>query len=208
VPLSRVTAASPTTSCTCAPQCRTTLHTLASGAGPRRHPEWATTRSGVSLFYGAALIGAVTVAGQYALQERRDRLLPQQADCKALLYVPRFLTSLSRMVKEIACPAFDIHRPLPEWSIAIRARLSPQDTLLIQFTSGTTALSQGAMLTHDNMLRDAGPPHPRPASRRGSLLQLPAFFHVPARTLSALMALVAGATLVTAADLRAAPRSR
>ena len=41
--------------------------------------------------------------------------------------------------------------PLP----ALGAGVQPDDLLLIQFTSGTTAYPKGVMLTHQNMLRNA-----------------------------------------------------
>ena len=42
------------------------------------------------------------------------------------------------------------------------AQVTPDDLLLIQFTSGTTAYPKGVMLTHDNMLRNAWAVGPAP----------------------------------------------
>jgi fatty-acyl-CoA synthase len=76
--------------------------------------------------------------------------------------------------------------------------VNPDDILLIQFTSGTTAYPKGAMLTHDNMLRDAWAAGTRVGIRaEDRYFNCRPFFHVAGTTLSALMALVAGSCLVT-----------
>jgi fatty-acyl-CoA synthase len=75
---------------------------------------------------------------------------------------------------------------------------SPDDPLLIQFTSGTTAYPKGVELTHDNMLRNAWAAGLRVGIRADDrYFNCRPFFHVAGSTLSALMALVHGATLVT-----------
>jgi fatty-acyl-CoA synthase len=76
--------------------------------------------------------------------------------------------------------------------------VDPGDLLLIQFTSGTTAYPKGAMLTHDSMLRDAWAAGARIGIRaEDRYFNCRPFFHVAGSTLSALMALVSGACLVT-----------
>jgi fatty-acyl-CoA synthase len=76
--------------------------------------------------------------------------------------------------------------------------VSPQDILLIQFTSGTTAYPKGAMLTHDNMLRNAWAAGTRVGIRaEDRYFNCRPFFHVAGTTLSALMSLAFGACLVT-----------
>src|SRR4029079_12105532 len=85
----------------------------------------------------------------------------------------------------------------------------PHDILLIQFTSGTTAYPKGAMLTHDNMLRNAWAAGTRVGIRADDrYFNCRPFFHVAGTTLSALMALVAGATLVTLPAFEAAAGPR
>jgi fatty-acyl-CoA synthase len=76
--------------------------------------------------------------------------------------------------------------------------VKPQDLLLIQFTSGTTAYPKGVMLTHDSMLRNAWAAGARIGVRaEDRYFNCRPFFHVGGSTLSALMSLVSGCCLVT-----------
>ena len=135
----------------------TTLHTLGIGKGDHVGILMGNDEKWLALFYGAALIGAVTVPVNTRFKAAEIAFCLQQADCKALFYVPRFLNiDFGAMVRETGFGrAFDITRALPEWSMGDTRAVTPQETLLIQFTSVTTAYPKGAMLTHDNMLRDA-----------------------------------------------------
>ena len=178
----------------------TTMHTLGIRHGDQVGILMGNDEKWLALFYGAALIGAVTVPVNTRFKAAEIAFCLQQADCKALFYVPLFLNiDFRATVKEIGfARAFDITRALPEWSIGDTGTVSPGDTLLIQFTSGTTAYPKGAMLTHDNMLRDAWAAGTRIGIRpQDRYFNCRPFFHVAGSTLSALMALVAGATLVT-----------
>lgn len=81
---------------------------------------------------------------------------------------------------------------------AAMAAVSPEDPLLIQFTSGTTARPKGAVLTHHSMLRNAA----CAAARIGVVpedryLNCRPFFHVAGSTLTLLVCLSTGACLVT-----------
>ncbi len=177
-----------------------TLHTLGVRRGDHVGILMGNDEKWLALFYGAALIGAVTVPVNTRFKTAEIAFCLQQANCKALFYAPRFLNiDFRAMVRETGFDkAFDITRPLPEWSIGDLGGTSPRDTLLIQFTSGTTAYPKGAMLTHDNMLRDAWAAGTRIGIRgEDRYFNCRPFFHVAGSTLSALMALVAGATLVT-----------
>jgi len=74
--------------------------------------------------------------------------------------------------------------------------VQPQDLLLIQFTSGTTAYPKAVMLTHDNMLRNAAYIARRFDCRAGDrYFSARPFYHVAGSTLSLLAALTSGATL-------------
>jgi fatty-acyl-CoA synthase len=70
--------------------------------------------------------------------------------------------------------------------------------LLVQFTSGTTAYPKGVLLTHSNMLRNAWAASQRLGVREDDrYLNCRPFFHVAGSTLSLLVCLVTGATMVT-----------
>ena len=152
----------------------------------------------LALFYGAALIGAVTVPVNTRLKSDEIRYCIEQADCKALCYVERFLNiDFGPMVRGLALRKVEVSSSLPQGKYS-PVEVKPGDLLLIQFTSGTTAHPKGAMLTHDNMLRDAWAAGTRVGIRaEDRYFNCRPFFHVAGSTLSALMALVAGATLVT-----------
>src|ERR671925_2425756 len=153
----------------------------------------------LALFYGASLIGAVTVPVNTRFKTAEIDFCLKQADCKLLFYVERFLNiDFGAMVRETGFRnAIDIGRGLPDGRFQ-PAEVTPEDILLIQFTSGTTAYPKGAMLTHDNMLRDAWAAGTRVGIRaEDRYFNCRPFFHVAGSTLSALMALVAGACLVT-----------
>ncbi len=153
----------------------------------------------LALFYGAALIGAVTVPVNTRFKAAEIDFCLKQAECKTLFYVERFLNiDFGAMVREIGFRrAIDVSRGLPGETFK-PSSVSPGDVLLIQFTSGTTAYPKGAMLTHDNMLRDAWAAGTRIGIRADDrYFNCRPFFHVAGSTLSALMALVSGACLVT-----------
>ncbi len=76
--------------------------------------------------------------------------------------------------------------------------VGPDDTLLIQYTSGTTSFPKGVMLSHDNMLSDAWAVALRmgiTASDR--YFSIRPFFHVAGSTLSILVSLTTGCCLLT-----------
>ena len=153
----------------------------------------------LSLFYGAALIGAVTVPVNTRFKTAEIDFCLKQADCKLLFYVERFLNiDFGKMVRETGFShAVEISRGMPEANFTTTT-VSPDDILLIQFTSGTTAYPKGVMLSHDNMLRDAWAAGTRIGIRADDrYFNCRPFFHVAGSTLSALMALVAGACLIT-----------
>jgi fatty-acyl-CoA synthase len=122
----------------------------------------------------------------------------KQSGCKLLVYVPRFLgIDFEAMVRETGfANAIELSK-LPSGRYS-PVSVSPEDILLIQFTSGTTAYPKGAMLTHDNMLRNAWAAGTRVGVRADDrYFNCRPFFHVAGTTLSALMALQFGACLVT-----------
>lgn len=152
----------------------------------------------LSLFYGAALIGAVTVPVNTRFKTAEIAFCLKQADCKLLIYADRFLNiDFGAMVRETGFAHAVEFEQLPTGAFTPNQVL-PSDILLIQFTSGTTAYPKGAMLTHDNMLRNAWAAGTRVGIRaEDRYFNCRPFFHVAGTTLSALMSLVAGACLVT-----------
>jgi len=183
-------------------------------------------------FYGAALIGAVTVPVNTRFKASELAFCLEQADCKALVLADRFMKIDFMSFLREAEPAVDAALPGSElpllqhvvvvgeevpkaargWAAFLAAgetvsdaavrdaatRVKPDDPLLIQFTSGTTAYPKGVVLTHDNMLRNAWAAGSRIGVRADDrYFNCRPFFHVAGSTLSALMALVFGATLVT-----------
>ncbi len=159
----------------------------------------------LALWYGAALIGAVTVPVNTRFKTAEIAFCLRKSDCKALFYVKSFLNiDFESMLDGIKPPiAVEVSEALPS------GRFSPvpvneEDPLLIQFTSGTTAYPKGAMLTHHSMLRDAYEAGRRVGVRADDrYFNCRPFFHAAGSTLSALMALTHGCTLVTLATFDA-----
>src|SRR3954463_9701500 len=177
----------------------TTLHTLGIRHGDRVGILMGNDEKWLALFYGAALIGAVTVPVNTRFKAAEIDFCLKQSGCKALFYVERFLNlDFGAMVREIGFSnALDVSAGIPEKKFG-PGSVFPDDVLLIQFTSGTTAYPKGAMLTHDGMLRDAWAAGTRIGIRPDDrYFNCRPFFHVAGSTLSALMALVSGACLVT-----------
>jgi len=183
-------------------------------------------------FYGAALIGAVTVPVNTRFKAAELAFCLKQADCKGLILADRFMKIDFMSFLREAEPAVDAQLPgdrlpllrhvvvvgeaVPKaavgWTTFLAAgdsvgdqtigdaarAVKPDDPLLIQFTSGTTAYPKGVVLSHDNMLRNAWAAGSRIGVRADDrYFNCRPFFHVAGSTLSALMALVFGACLVT-----------
>src|SRR5712691_951556 len=93
----------------------------------------------LALFYGAALLGAVTVPVNTRFKAAEIDFCLKQADCKALFYVERFLNiDFGAMVRETGFPkAVEVSAGLPAGQ-HLPVEVKPDDVLLIQFTSGTT----------------------------------------------------------------------
>jgi fatty-acyl-CoA synthase len=96
---------------------------------------------------------------------------------------------------QVATGCATVDRPAVERAAAA---VAPDDAVLIQYTSGTTSFPKGAMLSHANMLRDAAAVAARIGVRPGDrYFSARPFFHVAGTTLSILVALSAGACLLT-----------
>lgn len=186
----------------------------------------------VTLFFGAAMIGAVTVPVNTRFKASELAFCLKQADVKALFLADKFLNIDFVSFLHEAEPAVDAALPgvalpflqhvivmgddVPKAGIAWKAfrklaetvgarqfktdiaLVTSDDPLLMQFTSGTTAYPKGVLLTHHNMLRNAW----SCGARMGVVpddryFNCRPFYHVAGTTLSLLVALTYGATLVT-----------
>ena len=186
----------------------------------------------VTLFFGAAMIGAVTVPVNTRFKASELAFCLKQADVKALFLADKFLNIDFISFLREAEPAVDVALPgtalphlkhviamgdaVPKAAIAWRtfrdmaktvgesqfqadSRLvTVDDPLLMQFTSGTTAYPKGVLLTHTNMLRNAWSCGTRMGvTPEDRYFNCRPFYHVAGTTLSLLVALTFGATLVT-----------
>lgn len=182
----------------------------------------------VMCFYGASLLGAVTVPVNTRFKSDELAYCLKQADVKLAVVVDRFLNiDFTGMLRTIA-PRIEQGLPDPRlpdlanvvvlgtnvppgaisfddmlalggaWDDPLPHDISPGDTLLMQFTSGTTSYPKGVMLTHDNMLRNAAYVAERfdlrPDDRYYSARP---FYHVAGTTLSLLAALASRACLIS-----------
>lgn len=150
----------------------------------------------LALFYGAALIGAVTVPVNTRFKAAEIDFCLKQSGAKVLFYVDRFLNNdYGSMVKGFE---HAIEFSTVKKGKYTELKVEPRDLLLIQFTSGTTAYPKGVMLTHDSMLRNAWAAGTRVGVRpEDRYFNCRPFFHVGGSTLSALLSLVHGCCLVT-----------
>jgi len=186
----------------------------------------------VTLFFGAAMIGAVSVPVNTRFKASELAFCLKQADVSVLFMAERFLNiDFLAFLREVE-PAVDHALPgralpllrqvvvmgdaVPAGALAMGdflalaarsdnaafaaacAGVTPAAPLLMQFTSGTTAYPKGVLLTHHNMLRNAW----SSGSRMGvtaydRYFNCRPFYHVAGTTLSLLVALTFGATLVT-----------
>jgi len=175
------------------------LQALGIGKGDRVAILLPNGEDWLALFYGAALIGAVTVPVNTRFKAAEIDFCLKQSGAKALFYVGQFLNNdYDGMVRNFpGILKVNLSKEKMEGEYTPVA-VQPSDLLLIQFTSGTTAYPKGVMLTHDSMLRNAWAAGTRIGVRpEDRYFNCRPFFHVGGSTLSALMSLVFGCCLVT-----------
>ncbi len=208
------------------------LHALGIRKGDHIGILMGNTGAWVTLFFGAAMIGAVTVPVNTRFKASELAFCLKQADVKALFLDGSFLgIDFVSFLRE-AEPAIDAALPgaalpmlehvivmgdeVPKAALGWKAfrelaktvdqsgfqadcaQVLPDDPLLMQFTSGTTAYPKGVLLTHHNMLRNAWSCGVRMGVRADDrYFNCRPFYHVAGTTLSLLVAVTFGATLVT-----------
>lgn len=182
--------------------------------------EWAV------LFLGILRAGAVCVPINTRLKPDEIRYQLRQADVRLLFCVDRLLSIDFTAVLRTVCPEVDSALPsdqlpllrqvvmlgaeAPAGCVALSDFLATggdaplpeapgaQDDALIQFTSGTTSLPKGVLLTHRNIVTDAYFVGRRMGVRSSDkYLSARPFFHVAGSSLSLVVAAVYGATLIT-----------
>lgn len=181
--------------------------------------EWA------EIFYGIVRVGAVAVPVNTRLKPSEIAYQLQNADVKLLFTASTLLKiNFVEMLRSI-CPAIDRTLPSQEFpelrTVVVLDQAAPagcltfdtflagkpectpflpdpEDVALIQYTSGTTSLPKGVLLTHRNIVTDAYFVGKRMGvTSRDRYLSARPFFHVAGSTLSVVLACVHGATLVT-----------
>ena len=167
----------------------------------------------VLLFFAAARIGAVTVPLNTRFKSSELAYCLTQAEVRHLFHAARFLNiDFGAMLDEIpGKPEVSVATGSTAWlaflhagSAVPEARLleaeamvTPEDVLLIQYTSGTTSFPKGAQLSHHGMLGNALCAARRIGVRTEDRYYSPRpFYHVGGSTLSLLVALSAGACLL------------
>ena len=208
------------------------LHALGIRKGDHIGILMGNTGAWVTLLFGAAMIGAVTVPVNTRFKASELAFCLKQADVKALFLDGSFLgidfvsflreaePAIDSVLPGAALPVLqhvvvigdDVPKAAMGWKTfrelaktvdgsafqADCARVLPDDPLLMQFTSGTTAYPKGVLLTHHNMLRNAWSCGVRMGVRADDrYFNCRPFYHVAGTTLSLLVAVTFGATLVT-----------
>ena len=179
----------------------------------------------LTVFLALGSAGAVTVPVNTRFRTEELRYCLRQSRVRRLFVAERVLSSdFGAMIRGL-CPEIETRLPgsaLPDLAEVVmldgavpggatswaefRARgatpapprCTPDDILLIQYTSGTTSFPKGVMLPHRNMLTNAFVAGSRMGLRVGDRYHSARpFFHVAGSTLSILAALQAVCTLVT-----------
>lgn len=182
-------------------------------------PQW------VALFLAIGSLGAVTVPINTRFQAEEFAHALRRSRASMLFVADRFLKIDFIAMLRAACPAIDATLPDPgmpdlrdvvvlgddvppaarSWDAFLAGGTepaapvcAPDDVLLIQYTSGTTAYPKGALLTHRGMCANAFFSGLRMGLRTGDRFHsVRPFFHVAGSTLSVLSSLQHAATLVT-----------
>jgi fatty-acyl-CoA synthase len=135
---------------------------------------WAPNQAEWTLVqYGTAKIGAVLVNINPAYRTHELEYVLNQAGISVLVAAPKFKTSdYAAMIQEVRPNCAALRQVVligtTEWDALVetgrggdaaelarlQARLSPDDAINIQYTSGTTGFPKGATLSHHNILNN------------------------------------------------------
>jgi fatty-acyl-CoA synthase len=164
------------------------MQALGLGKGERAAILMDSDEHWLALFYGAALLGIVTVPLNTRLKSAELEHCLRQADCKSIFLAPAYRAP--KLAHRIVLGEGSWRRfAAGDRGRSIRSAVAPHDLLLIP---------GGVMLTHDNMLRNAWAAGERMGVTRGDrYFNCHPFSGVDGLTLSALVCLVHGACLVT-----------
>ncbi|MFE5159456.1 AMP-binding protein [Streptomyces sp. NPDC056697] len=179
----------------------------------------------VSLFLAIGSLGAVAVPVNTRFRSEEMAYALRQSRVRLLFIADRFLKiDFVKMLRDV-CPGIDTTLPDPalpdlesvvvigddvpaatrswkDFTAAaagpVEPSCSPDDVLLIQYTSGTTSYPKGVLLTHRSMCANAFFSGARMGLRSGDRFHsIRPFFHVAGTTLSILAAVQHATTLVT-----------
>lgn len=168
-------------------------------------------------FHAAASVGGVvtTINSLYTPREVSDQL--RDSGARFLLTVPAFMDRVREAVKvfpvdeifvfgeaEGASPFADLLAQAPEpFSVDINPK---EDVVALPYSSGTTGVAKGVMLTHRNLVANVLQAEDRIHLREGErVLGVMPFYHIYGMTVVMNLALHKGATVVSMARFELEP---
>jgi 4-coumarate--CoA ligase len=159
------------------------------------------------LFHGVAMAGGIvtTINPTYTPGEVHHQLVDSAA--RTMVTIPLFLevareAAAGTPVEEIyvfgeaegALPVTSLFGP----PLAEQVPVSPDDTVVLPYSSGTTGLAKGVMLTHHNLVANiAQTLAPAELREDETIIAVLPFFHIYGMQVLMNCGLVAGATIVT-----------
>lgn len=161
------------------------------------------------VFLGVASIGGVntTVNSLYSTADLVHQF--KDSNAKFLLTIPEFLDRALPAAKESDIEEIFVLGDAGELTpfaelldndgIAPQIKIDPKNDLVaLPYSSGTTGLSKGVMLTHENLISNMILScQPNPIDENDSLIGVLPFFHIYGMVLIQNLAIFRGATLVT-----------
>ena len=162
----------------------------------------------IAFFAVASLGGAVTTVNSlYTARELGDQL--RNSGARFLLTVPAFMDRAREAVKDSAVEEIFVFgaadgatpfsellaQPIDDFTVDINAA---EDLVALPYSSGTTGVAKGVMLTHRNLVANVTQSQEWFHVREGErVLGVMPFYHIYGMTVIMNLALYAGATIVT-----------